>query len=257
MRGRYGRSWRSSTVRNTVRRADPELYAIWSTWCADRIVRRDLRADRERARNNLERLRRHAAAYRQEIVRIVEPLVVAGYDSTPKLAAELARLGVPTARGGRWDGGTVRKMLRRERPRLHRTIRPRSPRERSEAFAAQLRPVIDDLVARGITRPAAIAVELDRLKVTTQRGGPMWHRNSVRRLLRRFGHLGPPKRPFRSLSVRDVARQLGVQEDEIYAAVRSGQLVGVRVGRKISFPTDVVERALYARSRAARVAGRS
>jgi hypothetical protein len=252
MRGRYGKRWRGSTVRKTVRRADPNLYARWSARCAGRVVRRDLRRDRERRRNNLKELRQQAAAYRREFVHLVEPLIAAGHDSASKLVLELSRLGVRTARGGRWRPEAVLKMLRREAPWLYRVVGPRSPRERSERFAAQLRPVIGDLIAQGITRASAIAAELDRLKIPTKRGGPNWHPNSVRALLRRFGHLGPQKHRYRSLTASDVARQLGVQEDDIYAAVRRGELVGIGVRSRISFPPDVIERALYARSRAAR-----
>jgi hypothetical protein len=71
-------------------------------------------------------------------------------------------------------------------------------------------------------------------------------------LLRRFGHLGPPKRQYRSLTASALARQLRVQVDDIYAAARTGELVGVGLGRRISFPPDTIERTLYARSRAVR-----
>jgi hypothetical protein len=249
MRGRYGKAWQGATVRKTVQRADPELYAEWSTWCADRMVYRDLRGQRKRCRNNHQRAKQHFAAFRQTFVEIVEPLIAAGHDSAAKLVLELARLGVPTARGGRWDPKTVQRILRREAPHLYRVVRPRSARERSERFAVRLRPLIDELIAAGITQPKAIMAELDRRQVPTQRGGANWAYRSVTGLLRRFGYLAPPKRRYRSLSASDLARQLGVSEDDIYAAARRGELVGIGNGRRLSFSPDTVERALYAAAR--------
>jgi hypothetical protein len=251
VRGRLGGRWGGSTVRRTVRRADPSLCEMWIARCADYVVRRDLRADNERRRKSAERLRRQAAAYRREIVSTMERLVAAGHDSTPKLAAELARLGMPTARGGQWRCATVWKLLLVGHPRLYRKVCGPSPNERNERFAEPLRPVIDGLVAQGLTLPRRLADELDRLEIPTQRGGPAWSPSSVRKLLRRFGRLGPPKRRSKLLTVGDLARQLGVRDNDIYAAVRDGQLVPIRVGRKLSFPPDIVERTLEARARAA------
>jgi hypothetical protein len=250
--GRYGKKWRDDTVRKSVQRADPALYEKWSEWCAGRVVRRDLRADLKHIRDTAERRKQKAAAYGQSLVRIVEPLISAGNDSATKLVLELVRLKVPTPAGGHWRPDTVLRILKRVAPRLYRLIRPLNTHERSERFAAHLRPLIDELIAQGITQTSAIVAELDRRKVPTARGAPSWSYQSVQALLRRFGHLGPPKRRYRSLSARDLARQLGVKEDDVYAAARRGGLVGIGAGRAMSFPPDTIERTLYSRARAAR-----
>jgi excisionase family DNA binding protein len=253
MRGRYGKEWSEATVRKTVQRADPVLYEKWNAWRAGRRVWRDLDRLDERNQKNLQRIHQEAAAYRKELVRIVEPLIAAGHDTASKLVLELARLRVPTAKGGRWCHGTVLRMLKRETPRLYRIIRPRSPSERGVRFAAELRPLIDDLIAHGISRPSAIARELDRRGVPTARGCPHWGHQAAHNLLRRLGYAGPQKKHGdRLLTPRELAERLGVQEADIRAAARRGKLVGIGDGRSIRFAPDAVERALYMHARAAR-----
>jgi hypothetical protein len=253
MRGRYGKEWSEETVRKTVQRADPVLYEKWNAWRAGRRVWRDLNRLDERNQRNLQRIHQERAAYRKEFVRIVEPLIEAGHDTASKLVLELARLRVPTAKGGRWCHGTVVRMLKREAPHLYRIVRPRRPSERGARFAAELRPLIDDLIAQGIRRPSAIARELDKRGVPTARGCPNWGHQAAHNLLRRLGYAGPQKkRHDRLLTARELAGRLRVREDDIRAAARRGGLVGIGDGGSVRFAPDAVERALYMHARAAR-----
>jgi excisionase family DNA binding protein len=53
-----------------------------------------------------------------------------------------------------------------------------------------------------------------------------------------------PRLERRTYTVREAAAVLGIGRDSTYAAVQSGALVAIRVGRRMVIPRDVVERVL-------------
>jgi len=64
-------------------------------------------------------------------------------------------------------------------------------RQKADAHAVQLRPVLEDLRAKGISTLAGIAEALNAGEMRTPRGG-MWHPSSVRNLLARVKHQASP-----------------------------------------------------------------
>lgn len=59
-------------------------------------------------------------------------------------------------------------------------------RYRAEQFAQHMKPIIDKLIAEGITSVRKIAVELNKRKIPAFRKGTRWHRTSVHNLLKRL-----------------------------------------------------------------------
>lgn len=97
------------------------------------------------------------------------------------------------------------------------------------------------------TNPNKVASELDRRAVVQLRGKKGWQRNTVVEMLRQeapnlLAKLERPRRRY--LTATELARKLGVNRKQIYYAVERGTLGCRRFGRKIVFPSDVVERAV-------------
>ncbi|GIZ51094.1 recombinase family protein [Noviherbaspirillum aridicola] len=63
-------------------------------------------------------------------------------------------------------------------------------RTKTDAYATDLRPVIDALEAEGITSLGAIAAALTERGIRTRRGG-QWHKSTVRNLLKKISAAGP------------------------------------------------------------------
>ena len=57
--------------------------------------------------------------------------------------------------------------------------------EKARLRALKLRPIVEDIQARGFTTLRAIGAELDRRGIPAARGG-LWHSESVSELLGRF-----------------------------------------------------------------------
>jgi DNA invertase Pin-like site-specific DNA recombinase len=67
------------------------------------------------------------------------------------------------------------------------TIGAEGTRRAADAFAARVRPVIEDIRASGITTLEGIAAELNARGILTARGDGRWYAGTVKRLLARLG----------------------------------------------------------------------
>ena len=68
----------------------------------------------------------------------------------------------------------------------------RVAKQRADARAIALAPVIADLKAKGITTPYAIAAELVRRGIPTARGHRYWGKAQAHNLLKRLDRLAGP-----------------------------------------------------------------
>ena len=68
----------------------------------------------------------------------------------------------------------------------------KAAKQRADARAIALAPVIADLKAKGITTPYAIAAELVRRGIPTARGHRYWGHGQAYKLLRRLDRLAGP-----------------------------------------------------------------
>jgi excisionase family DNA binding protein len=118
------------------------------------------------------------------------------------------------------------------------------------AFRRSIVVLIRSWVRTGIvTNLNQVAVELDRRAVPQLRGEKGWQGNVVAEMLRQEAPnllTKLSRRRPRYLTVPELARKLGVTNDQVYYAVNRGTLGCRRFGRKIVFAPDVVERAVRA-----------
>ena len=142
----------------------------------------------------------YRAANAPTIVPVIRRIVASGTNTYNGIAATLNAVGVPTARGTRWHGTTVRKAMRRfgmtldrsssvcsdprivaGRQRAHVTLKAQR-----EARDAAILPVIRKLLAAGITSYCGVAAELNATGVPAPKGG-RWYDSGVRKIMLRTG----------------------------------------------------------------------
>ena len=171
---------------------------------------------------------------------VIRQLIDEGVNTTPKLAAELNRRGVPSYNGGRWNHVGVWKLLRKYSPEIYDRLCSREIRH--DRFLERMTPIIDQLQRIPVVGKMAVARRLNAEMIPTKSGRGRWSHKSVDRLMRRLRQVvdRAPLPDDAILTIRQFAARAEMSPKAVLAAVRAGELPSIKVGRNIMIPTAAV-----------------